>query len=196
MMRNLIFFLSALSFFYLPGFDVDAKKTTDTFVNGQKLTAATISRLEKTHRIKIKPGRYWYDKKSGAWGVEGHGAAGVVPAGQNLGGSLKPNASKGNTGVFINGRELATSDVAGLQQYGIPVLRGRYWVDDKGDGGLEGQPRSFNLYALAQAAAQASGKGPWRRSLSAGGGNMHVGGDGSGFVYYIDSQGNSASSGP
>ncbi len=38
---------------------------------------------------------------------------------------------------------------------GIPVYRGRWWVDAQGSGGIEGGPPSFNLRLLARQAAAA-----------------------------------------
>jgi hypothetical protein len=85
-------------------------------VNGQALPAKAVQALEQAYRVPIAPGRYWYDAFSGAWGAEGGPIAGQMMPGLRLGGPLKANASRGNTGVFINGRELTMSEVLGLQQ--------------------------------------------------------------------------------
>jgi hypothetical protein len=80
---------------------------------------------------------------------------GLGIAGLNIGGPLRVDASRGNTGVFINGRELHQMDVVGLQQLG-PVYRGRYWVDAYGNCGFEGGPALLNLVQVARAKRQAS----------------------------------------
>jgi len=64
---------------------------------------------------------------------------------------LKVNASRGRTGVFINGRELHLLDVRALQQITM-VIPGRYWCDAMGNIGFEGGPPLANLWALAAAA--------------------------------------------
>ena len=93
-------------------------------------------------------GRYWYDRKCGAWGIEGGPALGILLPNLNLGGSLKANASNGNTGVYINGRQLHRVDLMALQSLTGPIARGRYWVDAMGNAGLEGQRAIVNLMVL------------------------------------------------
>jgi hypothetical protein len=124
------------------------------FVNGVALTPDTLQRLAVSG-TQVQPGRYWYDTVSGAWGYEGGPMAGQVLPNQPIGGRLRPDASGGRTGVYVNGRELHPMDIAALQRC-TPVYRGRYWVNAQGIGGLEGRPPSFNLAALCQ---QASGSG-------------------------------------
>jgi hypothetical protein len=66
---------------------------------------------------------------------------------------LREDASHGDTGVFINGRQLHRVDVARLMQLG-PVNKGRCWMDAQGNIGLEGQPAFGNVWV---AAARAQG---------------------------------------
>jgi len=127
-------------------------------INGSDLPAADVGRVAQQIGYVIPDGHYWYDRLTGAWGREGQGTAGFTQPSLSLGGALRADASAGRTGAFINGRELAESDVAALTGMGIPVYRGRYWVDAAGNGGIEGAPASFNLYSLAQQAA-AAGRG-------------------------------------
>ena len=121
----------------------------DVYVNGAVLNAQTRQGLERAYGVPIKPGRYWYDKVSGVWGLEGGPAAGQIHPNLNLGGPLKRDASKGKTGVIVNGRELHHKDVSALQQC-LQVIPGRYWVLANGMGGLEGGPPSFNLAVLCR----------------------------------------------
>ena len=75
-------------------------------------------------------------------------------AGLPLGGPLRRDASGGGAGVFVNGRELPSADVAQLRQLYGTVSRARYWLNAQQIAGYEGGPAQFNLPA---AAAQAPG---------------------------------------
>jgi hypothetical protein len=153
------------------------------FVNGQALPAKTVQALERAYRVPIAPGRYWYDRVSGAWGVRGGPTRGFLPAGLTIGGALAEDASAGTTGVYVNGRELHVLDVLALQRFTL-VSQGRYWLDAQGNGGLEGEGPSFNLFALG-ASGRTGSAGPWSYSTHAPLG-ASAGGDGQGFSYYID----------
>ena len=119
-------------------------------VNGQALGTEQIASLEITYRVRLVDGRYWYDRATGWWGTEGGPVAGAVMPGLPVGGSLAADASRGNSGVFINGRELHALEIAHLRTLG-PVLPGRYWADATGNVGVEGNSWPFtNLYVLAQ----------------------------------------------
>lgn len=119
-----------------------------------------LAQLESYTGVQIPNGAYWYDPVSGATGPWGGPMAAAIPAGLPLGGTLRPEASGGGsglvTGVFVNGRELHPQDVAALRTF-MQVMPGRYWVDAAGNSGQEGGPPLFNLYALAQQAAAARG---------------------------------------
>jgi hypothetical protein len=117
-------------------------------INGVRLSDEKVKTLEKQYGIRILNGDYWYDKMCGAWGFRGGPAVGLITPFLDLGGPLQPNASNGNTGVFFNGRELHRSDVLALQQI-TPVFQGRYWVNARGDIGIEGGPALANLWVLA-----------------------------------------------
>lgn len=117
-------------------------------INDLKLTNEKVKILENRYRIRILDGNYWYDKISGAWGYQGGPAVGLIAPFLDIGGPLKANASNGNTGVFINGRELHILDVRALQQLG-PVYQGRYWINSLGYYGFEGGPALGNLWAAA-----------------------------------------------
>lgn len=120
------------------------------FVNGKELTKKTINTLESYYKIKIVDGRYWYDRDSGLWGIEGQPVMGIILAGMNLGDELKEDASAGDSGVFINGREITRYELAELvkmtQSYITP---GRYWLDANGFVGHEGMPAVANLFQIA-----------------------------------------------
>lgn len=116
------------------------------FVNGVQLAADTVRQLQQIYPVPIAPGRYWYDSFSGVYGVEGGPVAGQMLPGLSLGGPLRADASRGTSGVFINGRQLTYGEqlyIAQLCQ--TPVVPGRYWVAANGIGGFEGGPPIFNL---------------------------------------------------
>jgi len=110
------------------------------YINEEKLTDVEISTLDSNFRGKpLSSGSYWYDKLSGAWGIEGGAQIGRISAGLSIGGALKPTASNGDTQIFINGRELPAEDVKVLSFcLGTPCLPARWWIDPNGDCGLEG----------------------------------------------------------
>lgn len=142
-------------------------------INRVYLSDQEVALLEQTFRTRMIDGNYWYDKLSGAWGLAGGPMAGVVYPGINMGGPLRPDASNGNTRVFVNGRELHQEDVRRLQQLG-PVIAGRYWVDAYGNWGFEGGPRLGNLAAQPQAVY---GKGGGMLGFDENGKGMFLGKD-------------------
>jgi hypothetical protein len=127
-------------------------------VNGQALSAETVRQLQLIYPVAIAPGRYWYDVVSGAWGREGQPIAGQMMAGLSLGGPLMANASRGTSGVFINGRQITTGEKAYIEgMCQTPVAPARYWIMSSGIGGFEGGPAFFNLAQCPGVAQQSSG---------------------------------------
>jgi hypothetical protein len=141
-------------------------------INRVRLSDEQVARIEQTFRTRLLDGAYWYDKMCGAWGVQGGPAAAMLPAGLELGaGPLRADASAGNSGVFINDRQLQLGEVMALQQLLGAVMPGRYWMDGVGNCGYEGNPMPVvNLMQLAaarQMQAAGAGMGPMY------GGNFH-----------------------
>lgn len=97
---------------------------TGIIVNGQPLTM----QQAVAYGIQLAPGRYWYDPISGFWGIEGQGYADQAPPFMQIGGPLRPNASNGSTGVFVNGREIVHGELAQLQAACGSVPTGHYWL--------------------------------------------------------------------
>jgi hypothetical protein len=162
-------------------------------VNDLKIPDAQLNAMEQQYRTRIPDGRYWYDRTSGAWGLKGGPTAGFTLAGLDLGGPLKADASNGNTGVFINGRQLHVVDVLALQQLLGAVYPGRYWVDADGNAGMEGGPALVNLMAVARArASQGAGGGAYSTYTRSGG---MFGSDGNGCLVYSDANTSYSSSG-
>ena len=145
-------------------------------VNRVRLSEQQVTGFEQRWQVKVPDGSYWYDKFSGAWGMDGGPTAGWMAPGLDLGGPLPLDASRGNTGVIINGRELPMQDVAALMQL-TPVYRGRWWVDSQGTFGAEGGPAIGNLRLIA-AQRQRSG------AVYANGGRDMLGTDENGCHYF------------
>lgn len=156
-------------------------------INGVVIEEATVKKFEQEHRQLLPRGDFWYDKISGAWGADGGPTAGFTAPGMNLGGPLKADASRGDTGVFINGRELPWPDVQGLQAMSVPVERGRWIVDAAGNFAAEGEtvPRG-NLFQFSK------GRGSAYQRATAGG---YIGGDGQTSYFFDPSTGASVMTG-
>ncbi len=104
-----------------------------------------------------------------------------------LGGPLPADASRGDTGVFVNGRELPLQDVLRLQQLSVPVMRGRWWIDSRGNAGVEGNPTPLaNIFQFSQ------GKGGAYQRSTAGG---YIGGDGQTSYFFDPKTGSSVMTG-
>lgn len=141
-------------------------------VNRVTISEQDLRAYEQRWNARIPDGNYWYDRVSGAWGLEGAPTSGWIAPGLPIGGPLRADASRGNTGVFINGRELPWPDVQGLMQI-VQVQRGRWWVDGQGNFGPENGPVWGNLVAIAR--QQNKGK-TW--SAYSSDGHSFIGGDG------------------
>lgn len=131
---------------------------TRVVVNGIALTTESVTALQRLYPVAIAPGRYWYDRISGAYGREGEPVQGQMLPGLALGGPLRADASRGHSGVFINGRQLTAGEKAYIEQAcNTPVAAGRYFVLAQGLGGFEAGPVSFNLALCAARGATGTG---------------------------------------
>jgi hypothetical protein len=148
-----------------------AQQQRQVVVNRVRVSEPDLRGFEQRWQTTIREGNYWYDRLTGAWGLEGGPTSGWIASGLDMGGPLRADASNGNTGVFINGRELHLMDVQALMQL-VQVQRGRWWVDARGNFGAEGGPVLGNLVAISQ---QRGGK-QWSHYSKDG--HSFIGGDG------------------
>jgi len=158
----------------------------EIIMNGIAWNENMIIEFEKIYRVKPLPGNYWYDTKSGLWGIWGGDAVGFIYSGHQYG-ILTRNSSNGNSGVIINGRELPVSEVITWQQItGGSAVPGRYWLDSQGNLGYEGSPYAvLNLYVVAAQNSYGGNRGNggqdgfWSSRFSAG---NYDAGSGSGYI--------------
>jgi hypothetical protein len=120
------------------------------FVNGVQLRDDQVNFLEQKYRSPLPNGHYWYDRICGAWGLMGGPVLCTLEPNHDIGGPLQPGASLGDTGIFINGRELHYLDVALLRRVVPMIIPGRWWLDLYGNFGSEGGPMLGNLWSYAQ----------------------------------------------
>jgi len=144
-----LFILFVGSLFSTANVIAEKRGSGNVIINDKQLNSTEIQRLAASFGGTIVPGSYWYDSRSGGWGRQCGPGLGIGQAGLKLGGELKADASCGNTGVFINGRELHTQDVLFLQSLSGYVAPGRYWMDAQLNAGVEGGPALVNYRTLA-----------------------------------------------
>ena len=127
------------------------KSEGKVIINNVVLTSGQVAELTNTYGTKPLPGNYWYDARSGLYGVVGYPAFGFMLPGHRFG-TLKRDASHGNTNAFVNGRELPLAEyTVWSQMVGSWIQPGMYWLDSQGNAGYEGNPAPvINLYVLAQ----------------------------------------------
>jgi len=133
---------------------------TRTVINGIVLTDQQKAQFMQVYGVAPLAGNFWYDSRSGLWGVQGREAFGVIRPGHDYG-TLSPSASAGTTGVSINGRQINMAEAMYIQRLLGSVMPGRWWLDGAtGYFGLEGSPMPVgNAYLAARAAKGQSGGG-------------------------------------
>ena len=133
---------------------------TETVINGTTMTDVQKAEFVRTYGVPPLAGDFWYDTRSGLWGVKGREAFGLLRPGHNYG-TLAATASAGNTGVFINGRQINVAEALYLRNLLGRVIPGRWWLDGTtGYFGLEGNPLpAGNLFVAVRAAQSRSAGG-------------------------------------
>ncbi|KAK7285822.1 hypothetical protein RJT34_20603 [Clitoria ternatea] len=120
----------------------DDRGKINVTVNGQPLSDRVIKKAEKLAG-PIQPGNYWYDFRAGFWGVIGGPCLGIIPPFiEEFNHPLPDKCSGGDTGVFVNGRELHPKDLDLLAGRGLPTdvdksyiieISGRVLDEDTGE---------------------------------------------------------------
>ena len=156
-------------------------------INGQALSAEQARQLAG-YGIQAQSGSYWYDPVCGAWGLWGGPTAGFVQAGIPVPAPLPAQASNGNTGVFVNGRNIAISELSYLQQLAqVPIAPGQYWLDAQGNAGPVGGGAVINYLERARTMG---GGGAWYGKGASG----WEAADGSGGVWIANPYGGTGTS--
>lgn len=106
----------------------DDRGKINVTVNGKPLSDRVVKKAEKLAG-PIQPGNYWYDFRAGFWGVIGGPCLGIIPPFiEEFNHCLPEKCSGGNTGVFVNGRELHQKDLDLLSGRGLPPDRDRSYI--------------------------------------------------------------------
>eukprot|EP00850_Spirogloea_muscicola_P014129 SM000099S25235 [mRNA] locus=s99:424864:434361:+ [translate_table: standard] len=114
-------------------------------VNGKPLTSPELALLLKCDNPppNLRGGRYWYDSQCGFWGLIGQKPERVITAGLRVGGYIRPECSRGNTGVTLNSREVTQKELEMLKSAKVNCSPGtRLWLDAEGFYSEEGQKAS------------------------------------------------------
>nr|XP_016458930.1 PREDICTED: uncharacterized protein At5g05190-like [Nicotiana tabacum] len=98
---------------------------SNVFVNGRLIPDRAVKKAEKLAG-PIQPGYYWYDYRAGFWGVMGHPCLGVIlPNIEEFNFPIPKDCAAGNTGIYVNGRELHQKDLDLLVSRGLPMTRNK-----------------------------------------------------------------------
>ncbi|KAI6707098.1 hypothetical protein NL676_010060 [Syzygium grande] len=99
-------------------------------VNGHLIPDDIVKRAEKLAG-PVLPGDYWYDFQAGFWGVMNYPCLGIIPPFiEEFKHPMPSNCAAGNTGIFMNGRELNQRDLDLLTSRGLPRTRNRFYAID------------------------------------------------------------------
>ncbi len=141
------------------GTTIDTQAEARVTINGRALGDAEIREFIQFYGT-LPAGDYWYDPVAGLFGRIGYGTEVQIYPGHNLG-SPPRDASSGNTGVIVNGREITESEVQYLESLlGIARVPGNYYLDAQGNFGNDVTGYT-NLYTVGR-----SGSGGYMGSNS------------------------------
>ncbi|KAL6888140.1 hypothetical protein ACP4OV_009166 [Aristida adscensionis] len=135
------------------------------FINGYPISDRAVRKAEKIAG-PVYPGEYWYDYRGGFWGVMGQPCLGMIPPYiPEFNYPMPKNCAGGNTGVFINGRELHQKDLDLLVGRGLPDSPGRsYRVEISGK--VSDEVSGEELYCLGKLAPTGGEDEAWVRNAS------------------------------
>ncbi|KAL8499729.1 hypothetical protein ACS0TY_019627 [Phlomoides rotata] len=107
---------------------ISEQENGNVTVNGHLISDRLIKKAEKVAG-QIHPGHYWYDFRAGFWGAVGGPCLGIVPPFiEEFNYPMPENCAGGNTGVFVNGRELNHKDMNLLGSRGLPTEGDRSYI--------------------------------------------------------------------
>jgi len=172
-------------------------------INLQPVTSRAYSALSWLGYTLSDSTDWWYDPLSGAFGPLSKPMQGFIQPGMPLG-FAPANASAGDTGIYVNGRELPQEEVQALMYIGVtPQQGGRYWLVYTGAYGNEGSAvvlgnlwdnvvQALNGQMQGSGGGSGNGGGGGASSWSSGATGNYGGSDGNGFSYVggEDSSGN------
>uniref|UniRef100_A0A0E0JLA9 Uncharacterized protein n=1 Tax=Oryza punctata TaxID=4537 RepID=A0A0E0JLA9_ORYPU len=103
-------------------------------INSHPISERALKKAEKKAG-PVEPGSYWYDYRAGFWGVMGRECIGIIPPFiREFNYPMASNCASGDTGVFVNGRELHQRDLDLLVGRGLPRISGKsYSVEISGN---------------------------------------------------------------
>ncbi|KAL0700471.1 hypothetical protein Bca4012_056593 [Brassica carinata] len=102
----------------------------EVWVNGHLIPEDQVISAEK-QAGPVQAGNYWYDYRAGFWGVMGNPCLGIIPPFiEEFSRPMPDNCGAGNTGVFVNGRELHERDLELLTSRGLPRGKNRSYIVD------------------------------------------------------------------
>jgi hypothetical protein len=114
-----------------------ANAPDDVRINGVLLGEPDLARLEVVVGGRPEPGRFWYDARSGLWGLIGHGAGGVTKPGLPAAPMLA-DVSRGGSRVRVNDRLITLTErrvmvrlLGGSEKDSVTYI-GQYTLDEQG----------------------------------------------------------------
>ncbi|MBA0851623.1 hypothetical protein Goshw_023232 [Gossypium schwendimanii] len=120
-------------------------------VNGHPISENGVRRAER-QAGQVFPGNYWYDSRAGFWGVMGQPCSGIIPPFiEEFNYPMTKNCAAGNTGVFINGRELHQKDLDLLVCKGLPTASDKSYIMEF-SGRVLDEDTGVELYTLGKLA--------------------------------------------
>ncbi|XP_037458190.1 uncharacterized protein LOC119329274 [Triticum dicoccoides] len=121
------------------------------FVNGFPIPDRAVRKAEKLAG-PIYPGDYWYDYRAGFWGVVGQPCLGMIPPYiPEFNYPMPKNCGGGNTGIYINGRELHQKDLDLLVSRGLSDSPERSYIVEN-SGKVTDEASGEELYGLGKLA--------------------------------------------
>jgi len=110
-------------------------KASGATINGYPMNASQVTFLADTYELRLRDHtHYWYDKESGFFGKVGGLCQRHIDPRLRIRGSLDARSSGGDTGIFVNGREISVDERKNWKRSGMVLdPKHRYSVDPLGN---------------------------------------------------------------